>query len=187
MSTLIEEDDWFIDLSSPNSDIPVVDFIPTSWYKDPQNDKNDKPPEIRETPLKSMTIVDNEDEDMPTLLPPDPNYESDDSSIDSEESEVLNDLEDINLPPNTTPYRSPFDSPPLKDLPYVTTVDEDDQFAEHLRGDRHKLKIDRLATGFELEGEPLGPEDMIGRSILMPPTHIGERFRGKIISCIDDL
>jgi hypothetical protein len=57
--------------------------------------------------------------------------------------------------------------------------------APHTREDRDKFAFDRLHTGNELEGVRLSPEEMIGRTVLMPPSDIGERFRATIKERID--
>jgi hypothetical protein len=82
-------------------------------------------------------------------------------------------------------YRSPMDSLPLKDMPCVKTVDEDKDLLPQLREARDKFHTDRLKTGNERPGIDLPPEEMIGRTVLMPPTAIGERFRGHIIERAD--
>jgi hypothetical protein len=78
-----------------------------------------------------------------------------------------------------------MDSPPLKDMPCVETVDDDEDLPPQLREARDKFHTDQLKTCIERPGIDLPPEDMIGRTVLMPPTAIGERFRGHIIERVD--
>jgi hypothetical protein len=73
-------------------------------------------------------------------------------------------------------YRSPYDNTPLKDMPCVEEDEPDHLQAPHTRGDRNKFAFDRLHTSNKLEGIQLAPEEMIGRTVLMPPMDIGERF-----------
>jgi hypothetical protein len=77
-------------------------------------------------------------------------------------------------------YRSPYDNTPLKDMPCVEEVEPNHLQAPHTRGDRDKFAFDRLHNGNELEGIRLLPEEMVGRTVLMPPTDNGERFRATI-------
>jgi hypothetical protein len=70
-------------------------------------------------------------------------------------------------------------------MPCVEEVELEHLQAPHTRGDRDKFAFDRLHTGNELEGIRLAPEEMIGRTVLMPPMDIGERFRATIKERID--
>jgi hypothetical protein len=67
----------------------------------------------------------------------------------------------------------------------IEELEPDHLQAPHTRGDRDKFAFNRLHNGNELEGIRLTPEEMIGRTVLMPPTDIGERFRATIQERID--
>ena len=93
--------------------------------------------------------------------------------------------------------KTPMDSP-LKDMPEVETVDEDDELPPQLR-ERTKLPselseeelarflVDSLKTDNPVETTRLPPEEMIGRTFLMPPEEDGTRVRAKIIELVHDL
>ena len=81
---------------------------------------------------------------------------------------------------------------PLKDRPTVETVDEDDDLPDHLRsrrkpGDPNPDDEPRPFLRNELRTEnptlasQLPPEELVGRTFLMPPEEDGSRFRAKII------
>jgi hypothetical protein len=78
-----------------------------------------------------------------------------------------------------------MDSPPLKDMPCVKTVDNDEDLPPQLCEARDKFHTNRLKTGNERAGIDLPLEEMIGWTVLMPPTAIGERFRGHIIKPVE--
>ncbi len=90
---------------------------------------------------------------------------------------------------------SPYDDPPLRDLPEVVADDGED-VAEHLQGIRNPG--DDNPSGFPLRLDPwdmetpnptisnLEPDEMIDRTFLLPPDVEGGRVRAKIIEIVDD-
>ena len=91
-------------------------------------------------------------------------------------------------------YHSPMDDPPLKDMPEVETVDEDEDLAPHLRSKRkagdpnpndEPIDLQFMATPWPTEPD-LPPDQLPGRTFLMPPEEDGSRYRAKIIAMIKD-
>ena len=87
---------------------------------------------------------------------------------------------------------TPTVNPPLRDLPEVETVEEDEDLPDHLRSNRKPgdpnpaqkpvdFLLDNLRTENPMVHEQLSPEDLPGRSFLMPPEEDGSRYRAKII------
>jgi hypothetical protein len=70
-------------------------------------------------------------------------------------------------------------------MPCVEDFEPDHLQAPHTRSDRDKFAFNRPHNGHELEGIRLAPEEMIGGTVLMPPTDIGEQFRATIQERID--
>ena len=88
-----------------------------------------------------------------------------------------------------------MDDPPLKDLPQVTTVAEneadDTDTAHHVREQLPGQSVLR-DTPYDFSAEPLRtemptvktilpPEELIDRTFLMPPREDGSRYRAKIV------
>jgi hypothetical protein len=94
---------------------------------------------------------------------------------------------------------TPMDDPPLSKRPTVDTVeddDEDEELAPHLR--EHKddgdpiisnrplnLDLEDMATERPVEPNRLPPEEMKGRTFLLPPRDDGTRYRAKIIDMVN--
>ncbi len=86
---------------------------------------------------------------------------------------------------------------PLRKMPEVETVDEEDEdLADHIKQRRPgednpnqealKFDVDVLETPNPTVSN-LTPEEMIGRTFLMPPEEDGTRHRAKIIKRIDNM
>jgi len=94
---------------------------------------------------------------------------------------------------------SPLDQPPLRDTPVVETIDEDEDLAPHLRKKggtevpKEQPDVTPEMVDFVLESlrtvnptaSRLTPEEMIGRTFLMPPKDDGTRHRAKIIDKVN--
>ena len=89
---------------------------------------------------------------------------------------------------------TPMDRGKLKDAPIVDTVDEDEDLAPHLKG-RAPGEPNPLETPIDMKlleelwtnnpTQPgLPPEELPGRSFLMPPEENGDRYRAKILEKI---
>jgi hypothetical protein len=167
----------------PNKESPGEPTAPSSkvHVSEAQTSQDDDdPPPMIDRPDKESS-VDSDDkysqQDYQDL---------DDESMDDEEASQ----EDYDLMrwldyEEEKAYRSPMDSPPLKDMSCVKTVDDDEDLPPQLREARDKFHTDRLKTGNERAGIDLPLEEMIGRTVLMPPTEIGECFKGHIIEQVD--
>ena len=86
---------------------------------------------------------------------------------------------------------------PLKDLPEVETVDEDDDLPAHLRKQRQpgdpnpnqepkQFRRNELRTERPVMASMLPPDEVVGRTFLMPPEEDGSRYRAKIVEKIQE-
>ena len=94
-------------------------------------------------------------------------------------------------------YQSPMAGPSLRDMPLVETLNEDDDnVADHVRDPRKpgdpnpdqdpmKFTVDRLDTVNPTVPD-VAPDDMQGRTFLMPPREDGTRHRARIVKMIAD-
>ena len=118
--------------------------------------------------------------------------EEDSEQVTSESGETeIGETEELFPDPPTPGYHSPMDDVPLKDAPVVDGVDDDEYLAPHLReADQRTDPDEPLDLGLEYmeAANPvehgLEPEDMIGRTFLMPPEEDGTRVRAKIMERI---
>ena len=88
---------------------------------------------------------------------------------------------------------TPLDQPPLRDLPTVETVDDEEDLAPHLRENAQRKPGDPNPNAEPLDftfnpipaANPtiagLPPEEMISCTFLMPEQEDGSRVRAKII------
>jgi hypothetical protein len=121
-----------------------------------QNRIDDDPPPMMDRP-DDESSVDSDDEYCQQ------DYQDLNDASTDEEDESQEDYDLIQWLDNKEEkaYRSPMDSPPLKDMPCAETVDEDEDLPPHLREARDKFHTDRLKTGNEPPGIDLPPEEMI--------------------------
>lgn len=117
-------------------------------------------------------------------------FEDDDVSNSKPQHDDLDEEDDI--ADEDDEDESPMDQP-LKDLPEVTTVDDDEDLAEHLRDQRkpgapnpdlEPLKFKDTLENPNPTVKNLTPDQLVGRSFLMPPTADGSRVRAKIVEKI---
>ena len=161
-----------------------------------------------ESTAKAETAPDdNDEEDLPDLLDrASAAYESDDDSDDEEdevrgatarpqyhkrvESPYEGEEKHVRFG-HEEPHASPMDQPPLKDSPIVETIDDDEDLAPHMKarapGEENPTEapidfeyLQSLWTDNPTVSS-LPPEEMKGRSFLMPPEENGDRYRAKIL------
>ena len=168
--------------SDANVELPAIDMTTNPFTVDTDNN------------VHSPTDTDRGEQD-PT---------EHDESVPAEEHESVPPVEsdfirDSNVPiveTVTDDYKdySPMDDPPLQDEPVVEMFrDPDEDVAPQIRDKKDKEDPEEART-FEFENlrtenptaQGLSPDDLIGRTFLMPPDNDGSRVRARIIQKIQD-
>jgi hypothetical protein len=179
--------------------LPTIDAFAIPFVPDKKSPGESTAPSSEVHMSEAQTSQDNDDP------PPMIDHPDNESSVDSDDKYCQQDYQDLDDESTDDEeasqedydlmhwldyeeekvYRSPMDSPPLKDMPCVKTVDDNEDLPPQHREARDKLHTNRLKTGNERAGIDLPSEEMIGQTVLMPPTAIGEHFRGRIIERVD--
>ena len=189
---------------------PVVETVTEDDDKEGSATKGKVPRADAEElfPNQKISTAD-DDEDVPDLMDR-AGYQSDDDDSDDEDDEVRGATEPstnhkrVEHPVageekrvrfgDDPDYTSPMDQPPLKDTPVVDTVEPDEDLPPHMKG-RSPGEPNPLETPIDFDMlkslwtenpvQPgLPPEELPGRTFLMPPEENGDRYRAKIIERI---